>query len=119
MSEPSQAPDRQLWRNPIVACHDAEVPNGEVARAEVGNALAATKRGEAQWSDDYRCVLRDGSTLQIQVDEHDRLIRAVVFDATGAQVDATESTPNPPASYAVAPPIHRLRLAIDEQLRRG
>jgi hypothetical protein len=77
------------------------------------------QRGEAvPWTEDYRCPLPGGSSLQIQVDDADRLIRVVVFDASGAEVDATESAPNPPVSYAVGQPIHRLRRAIDEQLSR-
>jgi hypothetical protein len=102
------------------AWDDYPMPSGDVARTEVASVLSAMRRGElVPWTDDYRCPLSGGSSLQIQVTDGDRLIRAVVFDESGALVDATESAPNPSVSYAVGQPIHRLRRAVEEQLRRA
>jgi hypothetical protein len=91
--------------------------SGELARARVGDVLKAMRRGEqVRWSRDYRCTLPDGFSMQIQVDSHDHLIRAVLFNADGARLDVTEVAAFPPAGSAVVLPLHRLRALVDRQL---
>ena len=91
------------------------MPTGDIARFKVVEAIEAMKPGGGlSWSTDYRCTLSDGSSLQIQVDERDHIIRAAVFDPHGNLVDTTEGVANP--SARVIFPIHRLRALVDEQL---
>ena len=91
------------------------MPTGDIARSKVVEALDDMKHdGEMDWSTDYRCTLSDGSSLQIQVDPRDHFIRAVVFDAQGTQIDATEGAADPPVRVIF--PIHQLRALVDQQL---